>query len=140
MSSLYNKKVRETFPDLLTVLGSSVGEGLTTSAKRIFDGDGTGSALLLSTTTLQVDGTLNLKEQSSEPSNPSVGDLAFINDDLYIANKSNWKSTKFLKSHLQKCIRRKKTKKAIQTAYHLLELDPVNYLSNCQKSYQISDK
>ena len=47
----------------------------------------TASALLLSTTTLQVDGTLNLKEQSSEPSNPSVGDLAFINDDLYIAKQ-----------------------------------------------------
>lgn len=87
MSTLYNKKVRETFPDLLTVLGSSVGEGLTTSAKRIFDGDGTGSALLLSTTTLQVDGTLNLKEQSSAPSNPTVGDLAFINDELYIAKQ-----------------------------------------------------
>ena len=87
MSTLYNKKVRETFPDLLTVLGSSVGEGLTTSAKRIFDGDGTGSALLLSTTTLQVDGTLNLKEQSSAPSSPTVGDLAFINDELYIANQ-----------------------------------------------------
>lgn len=87
MATLYNKKVRETFPDLLTVLGNSVGEGLTASTKRIYDGDGTGSALLLSTDTLQVDGRLNLQEQSSAPSNPTVGDLAFINDELYIAKQ-----------------------------------------------------
>ena len=36
---------------------------------------------------LQVDGILNLKEYSSEPSNPTVGDLAFINDELYIAKQ-----------------------------------------------------
>ena len=44
MSTLNNKKIQDTYPDLLTVLGSTNGEGLTTSAKRIFDGDGTGSA------------------------------------------------------------------------------------------------
>ena len=41
MSTLYDKKVKETFGDLLTVLGSTNGEGLTSSVKRIFDGDGT---------------------------------------------------------------------------------------------------
>ena len=34
----------------------------------------------------------------------------------------------FLKSHLQKCIRRKKTEKAIQTSRHLLEIDPISFL------------
>ena len=87
MSTLYNKKVRETFPDLLTVLGSTTGEGLTSTAKRIFDGEGTGSPLWMSTNMLQVDGILNLKEYSSAPSNPTVGHLAFINDELYIAKQ-----------------------------------------------------
>tara|TARA_R100001463_G_scaffold45491_1_gene93788 strand:- start:525 stop:791 length:267 start_codon:yes stop_codon:yes gene_type:complete len=88
MATLNNKKVKETFGDLLTVLGSTNGEGLTSSVKRIFDGDGTGSPLWMSTNMLQVDGILNLKEYSSEPSNPTAGDLAFINDDLYIAKNS----------------------------------------------------
>jgi hypothetical protein len=62
--------------------------GIGASAKRIFDGDGTGSPLWMSTNMLQVDGILNLKEYSSAPSNPTAGDLAFINDELYIAKSS----------------------------------------------------
>ena len=87
MSTLNNKKIQDTYPDLLTVLGSTNGEGLTGSVKRIFDGDGTGSPLWMSTNMLQVDGILNLKEYSSAPSNPTAGDLAFINDELYIAKQ-----------------------------------------------------
>jgi len=34
----------------------------------------------------------------------------------------------FLKSHLQKCVRQKKTELAIQTAKHLIELDPTQFL------------
>jgi len=34
----------------------------------------------------------------------------------------------FLKSHLQKCIRQKQTSLAIQTAKHLIELDPIQFL------------
>lgn len=34
----------------------------------------------------------------------------------------------FLKSHLQKCVRLKKTALAIQTAKHLIDLDPVQFL------------
>ena len=91
MATLYNQKVKNTFPDLLTVLGSTAGEGLTSSTKQIFDGDGTGSPLWMGTNTLEMTdsiiiyGTLNLKEKSSQPSNPTKGDLAFINGDLYIA-------------------------------------------------------
>jgi hypothetical protein len=83
--SLTSKTIKDTYPDLLTVLGSTNGEGITSSTKRIFDGDGTGSPLWMSTNTLQVDGTLNLKEKSSEPSSPTKGDLAFINGSLYVA-------------------------------------------------------
>jgi hypothetical protein len=88
MASLTDKKIQSTYADLLTVHSSSFGEGITSTVKRIFDGDGTSSPLLLSTNMLQVDGILNLKEYSSEPSNPTVGDLAFINDELYIAKQS----------------------------------------------------
>jgi len=83
--SLTSKAIKDTYPDLLTVLGSTNGEGITSTTKRIFDGDGTGSPLWMSTNTLQVDGTLNLKEKSSEPSSPTKGDLAFINGSLYVA-------------------------------------------------------
>jgi len=87
MSTLTSKTISNTYKDLLTVSGSTANEGITGSAKRIFDGDGTGSPLWMSTNMLQVDGILNLKEYSSAPSNPTVGDLAFINDELYIAKQ-----------------------------------------------------
>ena len=85
MADLSNTRIRDTFKDLLTVYGGTGNEGITSSTKRIFDGDGTGSPLWMSTNTLQVDGILNLKEKSSEPSSPTKGDLAFINGSLYVA-------------------------------------------------------
>jgi hypothetical protein len=85
MAGLNGKRVADTYQDILTILGSTQGEGLTSSNKRLFDGAGTGSPLWMSTNTLQVDGTLNLKEQTSAPSSPTAGDLAFINGALYIA-------------------------------------------------------
>lgn len=91
MSTLYKKRVRDTYPDLLTVLGNTSGEGLTSSTKQIFDGDGTGSPLWMGTNILKmtdsvvIHGTLNLKEKNASPSNPTNGDLAFIDGELYIA-------------------------------------------------------
>ena len=41
--SLQTQQINTTYPDLLTVLSSTVGEGLTSSNKRLFDGKGTGS-------------------------------------------------------------------------------------------------
>jgi len=87
MSTLTSKTISNTYRDLLTVSGSTANEGITSSVKRIFDGEGTGSPLWMSTNMLQVDGILNLKEYSSAPSSPTVGDLAFINDELYIAKQ-----------------------------------------------------
>ena len=46
--------------------------------------------------------------------------------DLYI-KEPIYRNRSYLLSHLQKCIRRMKYKKSIQTAKHLLDLDP-NYL------------
>jgi len=80
--TLTNQTVQSTYAQLL-----HMNAGIGSSVKRIFDGDGTGSPLWMSTNMLQVDGILNLKEYSSAPSNPTVGDLAFINDELYIAKQ-----------------------------------------------------
>lgn len=85
MAGLQGKQITDTYHDLLTVLGSTEGEGLETSAKQIFDGAGIGSPLWMSTNTLQIDGILNLKPKSSEPSSPTAGDIAFINGALYVA-------------------------------------------------------
>ena len=39
-----------------------------------------------------------------------------------------YENVSFLKSHLQKCIRRKLSTKSVQTSWHLLELDPIQFL------------
>jgi len=44
------------------------------------------------------------------------------------SNPPDYKNINFLKSHLQKCIRLKETSLAIQTAKHLIELDPIQFL------------
>ena len=91
MAGLFQKRVKDTYPDLLTVLGTTSGEGITSTRKRLYDGSGTGTPLYLGTTsievnsTLLVSGTLQLQEKSSAPGSPTEGDLAYINGDLYIA-------------------------------------------------------
>ena len=39
-----------------------------------------------------------------------------------------YENISFLKSHLQKCIRRKLNTKSVQTSWHLLELDTIQFL------------
>ena len=91
MASLTGQLIGGTYKDLLTVSGGTSNEGLETSVKQIFDGDGIGSPLWLGTNSLEitgtitVSGTLNLKEKNASPSSPTNGDLAFINGELYIA-------------------------------------------------------
>lgn len=91
MASLTGQNITGTYKDLLTVAGTISNQGLETSRKQIFDGDGIGSPLWLGTNSLEitgtitVSGTLNLKEKNTSPSNPTNGDLAFINGELYIA-------------------------------------------------------
>ena len=49
-------------------------------------------------------------------------------EEFVYPSDPNYSNIHFLKSHLQKCVRRKKTEKAIQTAKHLLTIDPVAFL------------
>tara|TARA_R100001463_G_scaffold132082_2_gene192502 strand:+ start:306 stop:875 length:570 start_codon:yes stop_codon:yes gene_type:complete len=54
MAGLAGKNITDTYKDLLTVSGTSSNEGLTTGLKQIFDGEGVGSPLWVSTSLLQV--------------------------------------------------------------------------------------
>ena len=63
MAALTNKTIGSTYKDLLTVSGSTAGEGLESSLKTVVDGDGVESAIQLSTTTLKIPSgkTLNVE-------------------------------------------------------------------------------
>ena len=54
MASLANKSPGTTYKDLLTVYDGDDNEGLETSLKSVFDGEGVSSAIQLSTTDLNV--------------------------------------------------------------------------------------
>jgi len=101
MASLNNQLVSNTYKDLLTVSGTTSNEGLENTAKRVFDGEGTGSPLYLGTSTLDVVGTstftgsvtisgktttntLKLNNLSSLPSSPETGEVALVNGEIYI--------------------------------------------------------
>lgn len=56
------------------------------------------------------------------------GHSIFDRENYKYENDPNYSNIHFLKSHLQKCIRRKKTEKAIQTAKHLIQIDPIAFL------------
>ena len=99
--ALTDYTVSETYKDLLTVLGSTANQGLETTAKRVFDGEGTGSPLYLGTNSLEVVGTstftgnvnitgtltpnkLIIKTETSAPSSPSTGEIYIHDGDVYI--------------------------------------------------------
>jgi len=101
MASLNNQLVSNTYKDLLTVSGTTSNEGLENTAKRVFDGEGTGSPLYLGTSTLDVVGTstftgsvtisgktttntLKLNNLSSLPSSPETGEVVLVNGEIYI--------------------------------------------------------
>jgi len=92
MASLTGSAINETYKDLLTVSGSTKNEGIESSLKQIFDGDGIGSPLWIGTNSLQITdtmtitGTLNLQNKSSEPASPTIGDIAIINGELHFAS------------------------------------------------------
>ena len=54
MATLFNTTPSETYKDLLTVASDSRNQGLESSVKQVFDGDGVGSPLWISTSLLQV--------------------------------------------------------------------------------------
>ena len=56
--SLANKTVAGTYKDLLTVLGSTQNQGLESTRKQVFDGEGIGSTLFLGTTSTEFTGPI----------------------------------------------------------------------------------
>jgi hypothetical protein len=58
----------------------------------------------------------------------TIATTRVINDRLYNPNKSKWISNKFLKSHLQKSIRRMKKKLAVKTAAEMIRIDLNDFL------------
>ena len=60
MAGLQGKTPSNTYKDLLTVHGSTPNQGLESTAKRVFDGDGIGSPLYLGTDTLDIIGATTI--------------------------------------------------------------------------------
>lgn len=95
MASLTNTSIKDTFPDLLSLYGGTVGEGITGSYKRLYDGDGTNSHVFLSTagtkftglTTVQGSFVLTNQNPLALNTAPAHGELAFINNNLYIGKQ-----------------------------------------------------
>jgi len=56
MASLTGRNISSSYKDLITISSSTIGEGIETSLKQLFDGEGEGSALSLSTTDIGVRG------------------------------------------------------------------------------------
>ena len=87
MASLNNKTLKDTYKDLLTVHGSTANEGVTSSLKDVFDGNGGATAIELSKThlkiptgkTLEIAGTLSVSDASL------VGSLK-VGDDLDVTD------------------------------------------------------
>ena len=93
MASLTGQNITDTYKDILTVSGTTRNEGLETTVKQVFDGDGIGSPLWMGTNSLQITGgmsitgTFNLSNKTQAPSRPAVGDIAVINGELYFSKE-----------------------------------------------------
>tara|TARA_R100000152_G_C6770067_1_gene196107 strand:+ start:276 stop:557 length:282 start_codon:yes stop_codon:yes gene_type:complete len=93
MASLTGQNITDTYKDILTVSGTTRNEGLETTVKQVFDGDGIGSPLWMGTNSLQITGamsitgTFNLSNKTQAPSSPAVGDIAVINGELYFSKE-----------------------------------------------------
>jgi hypothetical protein len=70
--------------------------------------------------------TFHCKFQSSDRTIQVYGNFGEMSD--YIYSSSPYKKNQYLMSHLQKCVRRMETKKAVQTAKHLIDLDIHSFL------------
>ncbi len=87
MAGIQGKSIGGSYKDLLNVSGSTANEGVTSSLKSVFDGDGTETAIQLSTThlkipsgkTLEIAGTLNSVNATL------TGDLT-VGDDLTVSD------------------------------------------------------
>lgn len=81
MASLQDKAIKDSYKDLLTVAGTTSNEGLESTAKRVFDGEGVGSPLYLGTNTLDIVGTTTITGNTTMTGNLTItGDLT--TDDI----------------------------------------------------------
>jgi|21_taG_2_1085346.scaffolds.fasta_scaffold05495_2 hypothetical protein len=87
MASLLNKTPAETYKDLLTVSSASSNQGLESSLKSVFDGEGVESAIQLSTTTLKIPSgkTLEIAGTLNSVNATLTGDLS-VGDDLNVTD------------------------------------------------------
>ena len=110
MASLTGQNVNTSYKDLITVAGSTSGQGIESALKQLFDGNGDGTALSLSTSDIGVRGSfltdsvtnfvfknsssvtlfkiestgvITLKEQSSPPTIVEGG-LYYKDDQLWL--------------------------------------------------------
>tara|TARA_R100000458_G_C8242841_1_gene221427 strand:+ start:864 stop:1199 length:336 start_codon:yes stop_codon:yes gene_type:complete len=65
MASLTGRAIHTSYKDLMTVAGSTEGEGIEATLKQIFDGNGDGTAMSLSSSQLGIRGDINLDGISS---------------------------------------------------------------------------
>jgi len=110
MASLTGRAINTSYKDLMTLAGSTSGEGVSSSFKQVFDGNGDGTAMSLSSSqlgvrgdfgldgisayvfkkandtqfTINAEGVVVLKEFSSAPS-PVAGGMYFSGTDFYVA-------------------------------------------------------
>ena len=92
MASLAGREVSKTFKDLLHVYNGTENQGLETGAKRIFDGEGVGSPVWVSTNLLQV-GTDSANSTLSVKGNLIVDDGADITGPIDLTGAMTVSST-----------------------------------------------
>ncbi len=83
MASLTDKSPANTYKDLLTISSASANQGLETSSKQVFDGEGVGSPLWLSTNALEFKGPV------TTTSNLTVGGNTVLDGNLQIGGLFN---------------------------------------------------
>mgnify|MGYP003676215541 FL=1 len=110
MASLTGQSINTSYKDLLTVASSVAGQGIESSFKQVFDGNGDGTAMSLSSSqlgvrgdfgldgisayvfkknsdtqfTINAEGVVVLKEFSSIPT-PVAGGMYFNGTEFYVA-------------------------------------------------------
>lgn len=65
MASLTGRNISTSYKDLLTLAGSTEGQGVESALKQLFDGNGDGTAMSLSSDQIGVRGNMNVEGISS---------------------------------------------------------------------------
>ena len=91
MASLEGKSIPSTFKDLLTVHGSTSNQGLESTRKQVFDGEGIGSPLYLGTNSLEVIGATTITGTLSVTSTITGSDVTANNINGGTLNSETYK-------------------------------------------------